>query len=67
MRKVLVQLVGDMEDVVAIFLDEYALTAVPLLSPVATVGRDVFPYRLDWQMMTQVRQVFTHGDYLLTR
>lgn len=58
---------GDVEEVVAIIRDAYSPGAVPLLSPVAPVERDVFTYRLEWQMLTWVRLDFTHEAYLLGR
>lgn len=58
---------GDVENFVSIMLDANSLRAVPLLSPVVPVERDVFPYRLYCQMLTEVRHVFTHEAYLLTQ
>lgn len=60
MQNVLVEVEGDVEDVVAIILDAYTLRAVPLLYSAAPVGRDVSPYRLGWQMLTGLRRPFIH-------
>lgn len=48
-------------------LGAYLLFAVQQFPSVALVGSDVFPYRLDWQMLTGVLRVFTHDDYLVIR
>lgn len=47
MQNVLFDLEGDLEDVVAIIIDAYALIAAPICFLVAPVGRDVFSYRYD--------------------
>lgn len=68
MQNVLVNLEVDVEDIVCILLGPYAVSSVPLLSPVAPVGHEVSPcHRLDWQMLAEVRRVFTYEDYLITR
>lgn len=67
MQNSLVYFDGDVEEVVAFILDAYTLRAVLPFSPVTPVGHDVFPYRLEWKMLTQARRVFAHEDYFLTR
>lgn len=61
-QKVLVDLTGDVEDVVVIVLDACARRGVPVLDPVAPMGRDIFPYRLEYQILRHLRRVFTHDD-----
>lgn len=67
MQNLVVDLESEVEEVVDITLEAYTLRDLPLLYSVATVGRDVFPYRVDWQMLTEFRPVFTNGDYLVTQ
>lgn len=55
MQNFLVYLGGDVEDVIAIILDVYYLRNVPFLHPVVPVGCPVLPYRLEWNMMKEVR------------
>lgn len=52
---------------VGITLDASDLCAVPNHSFVAPVRHYIFPYRLNWQIATDVGRVFTHEDYLVTR
>lgn len=61
-QNVLVYLNGDVYDVVSGSPYAYSLRAVLLLSLFAPVESDVFPYRLEWQVLTEVRRLFTHED-----
>lgn len=60
MQNFLFGLDGYVADVLVIILDAYSLRAIPLLSPVSPVWIDVFPYSLNWRMMTDIRRVFSH-------
>lgn len=67
MQNILVGLSGDVEEVVEIILDAYALPYVPLLSPVASIQCHVLLYCLKSQMLTAVFRVFTHEEHFFTR
>lgn len=67
MEYFLANMTGYVKYMVPIPLDSYTLRFVPLLSSVASVGLDVFPYRSGCQILTQLRRLITQEDYLITR
>lgn len=58
----MVEVDGDFENLIHLGLEAYALRDVPFLT-VATVERDISPYRYEWLMLTQAHHVFIYDDF----